>query len=158
MKCGYRRYNHRITSYNVCYTKLLRVLTEEGLNYGNLPKGLLKFHGYTDGNRTSFEEHCVEGALYAKQSDNSINIHFTVSPEHQEKFEEHLGEIQSKYEKQFNANYTIAFSQQKAATDTIAVTPENEPFRKEDGSLLFRPGGHGALIANLSELDADIIV
>lgn len=136
---------------------LTLVLTEEGLNYGNLPKGLLKFHGYNDDNRTSFEEHCVEGALYAKQNDDTINIHFTVSPEHQEKFEEHLAEIKSKYEKEFSADYKISFSQQKASTDTIAVTPENEPFRKEDGSLLFRPGGHGALIANLGELDADII-
>ncbi|PTN07542.1 DUF4301 family protein [Mangrovibacterium marinum] len=133
------------------------VLTEDGLNYGNLPKGLLKFHSYKESNRTSFEEHCVEGALYAQKSNNSIDIHFTVSPEHQEKFEEHLADIKSKYEQQFGAKYTIAFSQQKPKTDTIAVTPENEPFRKDDGSLLFRPGGHGALIANLGELDADII-
>ncbi|WP_372776201.1 DUF4301 family protein [Mangrovibacterium sp.] len=136
---------------------LTLVLGEEGLNYGNLPKGLLKFHNYADGNRTSFEEHCVEGALYAKKNDGNIAIHFTVSPEHQPKFEDHLKEIQSKYEKEFNAKYSISFSQQKPSTDTIAVTPENEPFRNEDGSLLFRPGGHGALIANLNELDADII-
>jgi len=136
---------------------LTLVLDEEGLNYGSLPKGLLRFHAYADGNRTSFEEHCVEGALYAKQSDGKINLHFTVSPEHQPKFEAHLQEIKAKYEKAFGADYAISFSQQKASTDTIAVTPENEPFRKDDGSLLFRPGGHGALIANLGELDADII-
>jgi hypothetical protein len=136
---------------------LTLVLTEQGLNYGNLPKGLLKFHNYTDGNRTSFEEHCVEGALYARQNDGTIHIHFTVSPEHQEKFEEHLAEIKTKYEQEYDASYCISFSRQKPETDTIAVTPDNKPFRKEDGSLLFRPGGHGALIANLSELDADLI-
>jgi len=135
---------------------LTLVLTEEGLNYGNLPKGLLKFHDYPAGNRTSFEEHCVEGALYAKKSNGNIALHFTVSPEHQVKFEEHLGEIKAKYEQEFDASYTISFSQQKPSTDTIAVTPENEPFRNEDGSLLFRPGGHGALLANLKELDSDI--
>lgn len=136
---------------------LTLLLTEDGLNYGNLPKGLLKFHRYGDTNRTSFEEHCVEGALYAKKSDGNIAIHFTVSPEHQQKFMMHLADIQTKYQEQFSASYSISFSQQKAETDTIAVTPENEPFRSEDGSLLFRPGGHGALIANLGELDADIV-
>ena len=136
---------------------LALVLTETGLNYGNLPKGLLKFHNYPDGNRTSFEEHCVEGALYAKKNDGNIAIHFTVSPEHQPKFEEHLAEIQAKYEKEFDASYSIAFSQQKPSTDTIAVSPDNSPFRNEDGTLLFRPGGHGALLANLGELDADIV-
>ncbi|WP_163713145.1 DUF4301 family protein [Mangrovibacterium lignilyticum] len=133
------------------------VLTEKGLDYGNLPKGLLKFHNYPDDNRTSFEEHCVEGALYAKKSDGNIAIHFTVSPDHQPKFEAHLSEIQAKYEKEFDANYSITFSQQKPSTDTIAVTPENEPFRNVDGSLLFRPGGHGALLANLNDLDADVV-
>ncbi len=136
---------------------LTLVLTEEGLNYGNLPKGLLKFHSYGDTNRTSFEEHCVEGALYAKQLSNEIALHFTVSPEHQEKFEEHLSEIKAAYEHAYGAEYEISFSQQKAETDTIAVTPANEPFRTDDGSLLFRPGGHGALIANLNELDADVV-
>ncbi|MFV0378616.1 MAG: DUF4301 family protein [Mangrovibacterium sp.] len=136
---------------------LTLLLAEEGLNYGNLPKGLLKFHRYGDTNRTSFEEHCVEGALYAKKSDGNIAIHFTVSPEHQCKFESHLAEIQSLYEEKFSASYSISFSQQKAETDTIAVTPGNKPFRNDDGSLLFRPGGHGALIANLGELDADLV-
>lgn len=133
------------------------VLTEKGLNYGNLPKGLLKFHAYGEKNRTSFEEHCVEGALYAKKNDGSISLHFTVSPEHQAKFKEHLSAIEADYESLFEARYSVSFSQQKAETDTIAVSPSNEPFRNDDGSLLFRPGGHGALLANLNELDADLI-
>lgn len=136
---------------------LTLLLTEDGLNYGNLPKGLLKFHRYGNTNRTSFEEHCVEGAMYARKNDGNIAIHFTVSPEHQRKFEDHLAAIQSSYEGLFSSSYSISFSQQKAQTDTIAVTPDNEPFRNEDGSLLFRPGGHGALIANLGELDADLV-
>lgn len=136
---------------------LNRVLTEEGLNYGNLPKGLLKFHQYGMENRTSFEEHCVEGALYGKNKNGSVKIHFTVSPEHQPGFEAHLSAIKEKYEAAFVVNYDISFSQQKPATDTIAVTPDNEPFRNDDGSLLFRPGGHGALLANLNDLDADVV-
>ena len=136
---------------------LTLLLNEKGLNYGNLPKGLLKFHNYPDSSRTSFEEHCAEGALYGRKSDGNIAMHFTVSPEHQPKFEAHLTEIQPKYEKKFEATYSISFSQQKTSTDTISVTPENEPFRNKDGSLLFRPGGHGALLANLNELDADVV-
>lgn len=133
------------------------VLTEKGLNYGNLPKGLLSFHKHGSAVRTSFGEHCVEGALYAQGINSKVKMHFTVSPEHQESFEEHLKEIKAHYETLFNVAYDISFSQQKPSTDTIAVDMENEPFRNEDGSLLFRPAGHGALLDNLNDLEADVI-
>ncbi|WP_159517020.1 DUF4301 family protein [Sunxiuqinia indica] len=133
------------------------LLTDDGLNYGNLPKGLLQFHQYGKKSRTPFEEHCVEGALYSKDTSGKVKIHFTVSPEHQEAFQAHLKEIQSTYEDQFGLTYDITFSQQKPSTDTIAVDMKNEPFRNEDDSLLFRPGGHGALLDNLNDLDADLI-
>ena len=133
------------------------VLTEDGLNYGNLPKGLLQFHRYDLESRTSFEEHCVEGGLYAKDNNGKVRLHFTVSPEHQEAFETHLKEIRSKYEAKFDVNYNISFSQQKSSTDTIAVDMDNNPFRNADNSLLFRPGGHGALLDNLNDLNADLI-
>ncbi|MGE5448715.1 MAG: DUF4301 family protein, partial [Bacteroidales bacterium] len=132
-------------------------LLDQGLNYGNLPKGLLKFHTYPDGYRTPLEEHFVEGAAYSRNNAAVVKIHFTVSPEHQKAFNEHVNEIISKYEQQFGVEYEISFSQQKPSTDTIAVTPDNEPFRNSDGSLLFRPAGHGALIENLNDLQADII-
>ena len=138
-------------------TKLDYLLNEKGLNYGAKPKGLLKFHSYEDGARTPFEEHLVEGAEYAAGTDNKASLHFTVSPEHQPGFEALLAEIKSKYEELLGVEFDITFSQQKPSTDTIAVDLENEPFRNADGSLLFRPGGHGALIENLNDLDADII-
>ncbi|HZL11708.1 MAG TPA: DUF4301 family protein [Prolixibacteraceae bacterium] len=138
--------------------KLLEwVLLEQGLNYGNLPKGLLKFHRYPDGNRTPLEEHLVEGALYSKNREGIIDLHFTVSTEHQQVFEEHVAKVKPKYEQLFNVSYQISFSQQKPSTDTIAVLPDNEPFRNNDGSLFFRPAGHGALLENLNDLDADLI-
>ncbi len=133
------------------------VLTESGLNYGNLPKGLLQFHQYNEKSRTPFGEHAVEGALYAKDKNGQVKIHFTVSPEHQEAFEAHLTEVQGAYEQVFEVGYDMTFSQQKPATDTIAVDMQNEPFRNDDNSLLFRPGGHGALLDNLNDLDADLI-
>ncbi|MFY9153966.1 MAG: DUF4301 family protein [Prolixibacteraceae bacterium] len=133
------------------------VLTETGLNYGNLPKGLLKFHRYTEGSRTSTEEHFAEGAAYCRNKEGKVKIHFTVSPEHQRVFEQHIDRIKSGYEKQFGVSFEISFSNQKLSTDTLAVTPENEPFRNNDGSLLFRPAGHGAILENLNELDADLI-
>jgi len=133
------------------------VLFEHGLNYGNLPKGLLKFHIYPDGCRTSLEEHLVESALYAKTRENEVNLHLTVSSEHQALFEKHIHEIKSSYEQLLGVTYRIHFTLQNPSTDILAVTPDNEPFRNEDGSLLFRPAGHGALLENLNELDADLI-
>jgi hypothetical protein len=137
--------------------KLDYLLNEKGLNYGAKPKGLLKFHSYEDGARTPFEEHLVEGAKYAADKDGKASLHFTVSPEHQPGFEALLAEIKDKYEELLGVEFDVTFSQQKPSTDTIAVDLENEPFRNSDGSLLFRPGGHGALIENLNDLDADII-
>lgn len=133
------------------------MLSEKGLNYGTLPKGLLKFHAYREGARTPFEEHLVEGALYGTDKDGNARLHFTVSSEHQNAFEKHFADIREKYEKAHSVTYEIHFSQQDPSTDTIAVTPENQPFRGKDGRLLFRPGGHGALLENLNKLDADII-
>ena len=133
------------------------LLNEKGLNYGSLPKGLLKFHDYPSGSRTPFEEHLVEGAQYAKDNQNVARIHFTVSPEHQPGFEKLLADIKGKYEKELGVIFEVSFSRQKPSTDTIAVDLNNEPFREKDDSLLFRPAGHGALIENLNDLDADII-
>jgi len=133
------------------------LLLENGLNYGNLPKGLLKFHPYPEGSRTSLEEHLVEGASYATNNKGVAKLHFTVSPEHQALFETHISEVQSKYEDLFNVTFDISFSQQKPNTDTIAVTHNNLPFRNADDCILFRPAGHGALLENLNELDSDLI-
>ena len=133
------------------------LLTSKGLDYAGLPKGLLKFHHYQEGSRTAFAEHLVEGAHYAKGSGGVSHLHFTVSAEHQSGFSGLVQDIQSQYEKTYNTSYVIDFSVQEKATDTIAVDPENRPFRETDGTLLFRPGGHGALIENLNRLSADII-
>ena len=133
------------------------MLGSEGLNYGALPKGLLKFHNYPEGARTPVEEHLVEGALYARQKDGSVHIHFTVSPEHRALFEKLVAEVAPAYEKHFGVTYDVSFSEQKPSTDTVAANPDGTPFRNAAGSLLFRPGGHGALIENLNEIDADII-
>ncbi len=133
------------------------LLNKKGLNYGNLPKGMLKFHSYINGARTPFEEHLVEGAKYAKDKSGNVKLHFTVSPEHQPVFEKLLAEIRAGYEKEMGVVFNVEFSQQKPATDTIAVDLNNEPFRETDGSLLFRPAGHGALIENLNDLNADVI-
>lgn len=132
------------------------MLNADGLNYGNLPKGMLLFHSYPEGARTPMEEHLVEGALYA-QSDGEANIHFTVSPEHMDFFKNKVAEKEKFYTEKFGVKFNISFSVQKASTDTVAATLENELFRDTDGTLVFRPGGHGALIENLNEIDADIV-
>ena len=132
------------------------MLEAKGLNYGQLPKGLLLFHRYEDGPRTPMEEHLVEGALYAA-SNGEANVHFTVSHEHIKLFEAKVEEKLNKYAQRYGIKYNISFSEQKPSTDTIAANTDNTPFRTEDGQLLFRPGGHGALIENLNEIDADVI-
>lgn len=136
------------------------LLTDGGLDYGNLPKGLLKFHHYNkDGNtdRVPFEEHLVEGALYATNRSGMVNVHYTVSPQHRELFRKKAEDVVPKYERRYDVHYNVGFSEQKPSTDTLAVDMDNEPFRNDDGSLLLRPGGHGALIENLNETDADIV-
>ncbi len=133
------------------------LLNDGGLDYGKLPKGLLQFHAYTDTVRTPLEEHLVEGALYAAGKDGKVNVHFTVSPEHRKLFEELVEAKKGEYELKYGVKYNITFSEQKSSTDTVAATLDNEPFRNDDGSMLFRPGGHGALIENLNDLDADVI-
>ena len=132
------------------------ILTNIGLDYGNKPKGLVEFHKYADKSKTPVEEHLSEGAQYAT-SGQEVNIHFTISPEHRNGFESLLKSILPEYEKQYGLKYNISLSEQKQSTDTIAVKPDNTLFRNSDGSLLFRPAGHGALIANLNDLDADLI-
>ena len=133
-----------------------QMLKAEGLNYGQLPKGMLLFHKYAEGPRTPMEEHLVEAALYAA-SNGEANIHFTVSHEHMPFFQKKVADKADFYAKKYGVKYDISFSEQKPSTDTIAANPDNTPFRNADGSLLFRPGGHGALIENLNEIDADVI-
>ncbi len=131
-------------------------LSENGLNYGNLPKGLIKFHRTETGDRTPVEEHLIEGAAYAS-SGKKVYLHFTVSPDHLELFKEHLATVVPVYQKRFKVKYQIDFSVQKPSTDTVAVGMDNQPVRDENGNLIFRPGGHGALIHNLNEIKADLI-
>ena len=126
------------------------------MNYGNLPKGLLLFHSYEDGARTPALEHLVEGAMYAA-SKGEVNIHFTVSHEHLPLFQAHLAEYQAAYEEKLGVKFHISYSEQKPSTDTLAANPDGTPFRTADGKLLFRPGGHGALIEHLNEQEADVI-
>lgn len=132
------------------------ILTQPGLDYGDKPKALILFHKYAQSAKTALEEHLTEGAEYAISQD-CVNIHFTISPEHRDGFETLLKKVIPQYEKEYGVTYNISLSEQKKSTDTIAVNMDNTPFRNQDGTLLFRPAGHGALIENLGDLDADLI-
>jgi hypothetical protein len=133
------------------------LLTDKGLQYGFLPKALIKFHRYNGERRTAFEEHLVEAPSYAVNSNKVCRLHLTVSEEHRNRFSSLLEDVRPLYEARFRVSYEIGFSLQKKRTDTIAVDLRNHPFRLEKGRLLFRPGGHGALIENLGDLNADMI-
>jgi len=137
---------------------LSKTLTDEGLGYGAKPKGVLKFHKYTDGEiRTAFAEHLVEAQNYMRNEDGTANLVVTISPEHQHLFEEAYAEVKEAYEAKYGVKYNITFTFQDKATDTVAVDVENKPFRTETDSLLFRPAGHGALIYNLNKIEEEIV-
>lgn len=134
------------------------MVSPEGMNYGALPKAVLTFHAYPDGTtRTALEEQLAEGAQYAAGRSGTVRLHFTVSADHVGLFKAKLAEAVPAMEKRFGVKYDISLSVQKPSTDTIAATPDNEPFRDAEGRLVFRPGGHGALIENLSDIDATVV-
>ncbi len=140
------------------FTDIIRFLVSEvGLNYAHLPKGLLKFHEYPEGSRTAFEEHLVEAAQYIADQSGQGPLHFTVSQEHLKGFQKLLKKVKPIYEQKYQVSFHVTFSAQKKSTDILAVDLDNRPFREKDGRLLFRPGGHGALIENLNDLKADIV-
>jgi len=136
---------------------LIFMLEKKGLNYANLPKGCIKFHTYPDGARTAFEEHLVEGINYAADKNKRANIHFTISPEHEETIKYLINSIKAKYKKD-GWQLNVGFSFQSTSTNTIAATLDNRPFRDNNGRLVFRPAGHGALLKNLHESGGDIIL
>lgn len=133
------------------------LLTEAGLNYGSKPKGVLKFHRYHDEVRTAIAEHLVEGQAYMRNYDGSVDIVVTISPEHLDLFKEAVGDIKEKYEKRYGVRYNIKFVFQDTGSNTIAVDTQNRPFLLEDGSILTRPAGHGALIYNLNSIDEELV-
>ncbi len=149
---------HALIADGKCVEVAKAMLDKDGLNYGFLPKALLKFHRAAGGAvHTPLEEHLEEGAQYAADKNHVVDIHFTVSPEHKPEFEKLLKAKVPLYEKVWGVTYHVSMSEQKSSTDTVAVNMDNTPYRDENGNLLFRPAGHGALIENLNERDADVV-
>lgn len=132
------------------------MLGQEALNFGNTPKGLFPFHTYKKHTTSAFEEHLFEAALYAK-SKGVAKLHFTISEQHQEAFKKKFIDCKEKIEAKTQTVFDITYSFQKPSTDTIAVSKKNIPIRTPEGNLYMRPGGHGSLIENLNEQEADLI-
>lgn len=137
---------------------LRHLLTDDGLGYADLPKGLIPFHRYPTGSATPFAEHLVEAAAYARDQTQVARLHFTVAPEHEVRFRTTLGDAGGILGDRLDCRFDVDFSSQSHATDTLAVDPENQPFRLDDGTLLFRPGGHGALLSNLESTHGDVVM
>ncbi|WP_405293956.1 DUF4301 family protein [Algibacter sp. Ld11] len=140
----------------LCIEFVKAMLDESRLNYSFFPKGLLPFHTYQTGTITAFHEHLLESTLYAS-SNNKANLHFTVSEKHHKYFNTELDKIKNALEEKTNTSFNVSFSYQKEETETLALTTTNEIYRQDDGSILFRPAGHGALLENLNDLDSDVI-
>lgn len=134
------------------------LLRPDTMNYPDLPKALLRFHAYDEGARTSFEEHLVEGAVLTGTNHTPCKIHFTVSPAHRDRFEAFLEEVRGPHEQRLGVSFDVGFSVQKPETDTLSLDMQGLPAKNDDGSLIFRPAGHGALLENLQDLEADLVM
>jgi len=138
-------------------SEIIRLVAENnGFNYANLPKGSILFHSYPEGSRTAFEEHLIEAMNYSSGNDKVVRAHFTISPEHEEEIKILFQGLSEKYSRP-GWKFEVGFSFQSPSTDTVSVTLDNKPFRDGNGKIVFRPGGHGALLKNLNDLKADIV-
>jgi hypothetical protein len=129
------------------------IVTSAGLGYGDFPKGLVEFHRYQNDTRTPFEEHLLESQACLSDRDGTVSAHFTVAPEHQDRFVERLNQFTSGE----TGHFQVSFSVQHSATDTIAMDANGALLRGDDRKPVLRPGGHGALLENLNELQGDLI-
>ncbi len=136
---------------------LSHLLTEGGLHYQDTPKALIKFHAYGAESRTALEEHLVEAAAYVQDQDGMCRLHFTILPRHRQDFQRLLARVQPALEERFGCHFNVDFSFQHPGTDTLAADAGDHPFRNSEGRLVFRPGGHGALLENLNELQGDLV-
>jgi len=133
------------------------LLTGDGLHYQELPKALIKFHAYETESRTALEEHLVEAAAYVRDEDGLCRLHFTLLDRYREGFQRHLDQVQPIMEERYRCRFLVEVSSQHPGTDTLAGDVDNRPFRDSQGRLVFRPGGHGALLENLNELQGDLV-
>ena len=138
------------------YSFIKTMMSEQFFDYANKPKGIIPFHCYDEFSATPIYEHLRESVAYAG-SQGQTHIHFTISENHLNGFLDSINEVRAKVEEESGIKISFNFTYQHQETDTLAVDMDNKPFRDEKGTLLFRPGGHGALIENLNRLDADIV-
>ncbi len=132
------------------------LLTDAGLNYAQLPKALIKFHAYPEETRTALEEHLVDAALNLADKNRELRLHFTLNGDHIAGFKKLIARKKDEYQRRYDVLYEISYSTQDSSTDTLSADLDNQPFRDENDSLFFRPGGHGALLKNLEEHGKDI--
>ena len=147
---------YSLESHEKSFLFIKTMLSSNHFDFANKPKGVLDFHKYETEIATPVEEHLNECAFYAS-SDSVSHLHFTVTDYHENLFQDIIGKVKQKVEDKTKTKVHVNYSHQHKSTDTIAVTPNNEPFRNENKELCFRPGGHGALINNLNNLDADVL-
>jgi hypothetical protein len=139
------------------YRPILECLVrDEGLGYAERPKALIPFHAYPDGARLALEEHLAEAKDLVRDAAGLCRLHFTVSPRHKSAFMETLEKVRGRHESG-GTRFQIAISEQHPSTDTLAADEDGRPFRDADGNLVFRPGGHGALLGNLAACGGDIV-
>lgn len=152
-----KKYDDGSQSINQYRERFIEIMLDQNeFNFGAKPKGLFPFHSYKKHIATAFEEHLFESALYTNK-EGVARLHFTISKEHQKRFDAQFKKRKKYIERKTATQFDISYSYQSASTDTIAITKSGKLLRDKKGEIIFRPGGHGALINNLNEQVADII-
>jgi hypothetical protein len=138
---------------------ILRALFgDQGPRYHQMPKGLIPFHVYADGVQTAVAEHLNESAAVTAGA-AVCRVHFTISEKHRDQFEGEVTASIAHLERVHGVRFQVDFSVQSPATDTIAIDMAAGNIRRDPaGHIAFHAGGHGALLHNLHESKADVVL
>ncbi len=124
------------------------LLSEKGLNYAQLPKGLIPFHEYEGFDLNPFQEQILQISKLAIQS----VVHFTIQAEYE-------SEIKASIQNFVHGNaINVVFSEQDTATNSIAFTNDGGVLIDDSGKMLTRPAGHGALLSQLNSFDEEVVI
>jgi hypothetical protein len=121
------------------------LLLSDAMGLSSLPKGMIPFHSSEAGVLKPFQEHYLQFSEIA----DSGKIHYTVQ-------EDFLDEIKHSVKQVSNNELKVEYSFQDSSTDAYCFDLNGAP-ATHDGELIKRPAGHGSLLKNLNQLNAEII-
>lgn len=123
---------------------------------GKLPKALIPFHNYAGKLRSAAMEQLFFSSEFVANK-GTMKIYFTIPPGTIKDFERHLSKTVSDIKSSTALQTQLSFSHQNRNTDTLALEEDGTILRNNEGTLICRAGGHGALIGNLNAIEDEII-